>query len=475
MPCTNRVDFRIFLTTKTQSPQRKTPALAANKTLRSLRLCGEEALRCDLKALRGSLVVAIILVCASVATSQSTVDVGGIVTMNYVDGGGESPLRHNDGLPSFELIGDLFLSVRISDEASAFLELESVRGWNVQLYAGALRYKLDGERLKIEAGKFVAPFGNFLPRRFAPQNFLYGFPLHYEYRTGLATDDVPESNQELLAARGTGHGDYAGTGALLSHHEMRFKEQIRLQRLIANSGRLPPRPATGHIVAGNDGVKLIAKEAYLTGVQLFGKLGWLGYSLGLANGSLSNPTDLSVSQRPMIFGRVHVQPAIGLTLGFAAASGNYLNRNLVQSHHADLQPEKYRHTIAGVDIEYSRGYFVFFGEGAFSRWTSPFLDEALDAMAFSFEGRYKILPRLFVAARYGRIGFSEIADAQDMDADGSLREPWEFPIRRFESAVGYSLSRQAIVKAVWQNNRTTGDPRGDPADNLTAIQMSVFY
>jgi hypothetical protein len=470
------MDFKNFLTTAAQRPQRKTPAFAANEDLCASCQSGVKVHGYDLTAPRAALVVAIILACTAAAVGQSKIDVGGIVTMNYVAvDDGQSPLRHNDGLSSFELIGDLFLSVRISDEASAFLELETVRGWNVQLYAGALTYRLDGDRLKIEAGKFVAPFGNFLPRRFAPQNFLYGFPLHYEYRTGLATDDVPETNLELLAARGTGRGNYAGTGALLSHHELRFKEQIRRQRPFANVDRSPERTATGHIITGSDGVKLVAKQAYLTGVQLFGKLGWFGYSLGLANGALSNPTDMSLTRRPMVFGRVHVQPMIGLALGVAAASGNYLNHSLVQSRHADLQPEEYRHTIAGADIEYSRGYFVFFGEGAFSRWKSPYLDESLDAVAFSAEGRYKILPRLYIAVRYGQIDFSEITDAQDMDADGSLLEPWEFPIRRFEAAIGYNLSRQAIIKAVWQNNRTTGDPLGDPADNLAAIQMAVFY
>ncbi len=416
-----------------------------------------------------------LLLYAASAKSQPTIDVGGIVTVHYINGGdGKSPLLHNDGLPGFELVGDLFLNVRVSEEASAFIELETVRGWNVQLYSGALTYKISGERLKVEAGKFVAPFGNFLPRRFAPQNFLYGFPLHYEYRTGLTTNDVPENARELLEARGAGRGDYTNLTAIT---RAAVRQNDPLRTLASGQTAFPTQPATGHIVSGSDGVKLLAKETYISGVQFFGKFRRLGYSAGLANGALSNPADLSVSRRPLVFGRLYLQPAIGLTLGASAASGSYLNHRLVKSRHPDLQPEKYAQHIAGVDIEYSRGYWVFFGESVFSRWESPFISQPLEALAFSAELRYKILPRLFVAARYNRLTFSEINDAQDIDADGKLSEPWEFPVWRVETGAGYYLSRYALLKAVWQLNRTEELNPGaaDPDDNLVAIQMSVFY
>jgi hypothetical protein len=367
------------------------------------------------------------------ARSQPKVDLGGIITVNYLNGGdGQSPLIHNDGLPGFELVGDLFMNVRVSEEASVFLELETWRGWEVRLYSGSLTYKILGERLQVEAGKFVAPFGNFLPRRFAPQNFLYGYPLHQEYRVGLGIDNVPGDHSQLLNTRSTG-SEY--------------------------------------------GTQVIARQAYLSGVQFFGKLNRFGYSLGLANGALSNPTDLNVSKRPMIFGRLHLQPAIGLKIGVSAASGSYLNHKLVKNQHPDLQPEKYAQHVAGLDLEYSRGYLIFFGEGTFCRWQSPFINGDLEALAFSAEARYKILPRLFVAARYGRLTFSKITDAQDVDGDGELAEPWEFPVWRLESGAGYHLSRHALIKAVWQINRTQKlNPGSDePADDLVAIQMTVFY
>jgi hypothetical protein len=373
------------------------------------------------------------LLCAATAKSQPTADVGGIITVHYLDGGdGKSPLLHNDGLPGFELVGDLFVNVRVSEEASVFLQLETWRGWEVRLYGGSLVYKIFGERLQVEAGKFAAPFGNFLPRRFAPQNFLYGYPLQYEYRLGLGTDKVPGTETELLHTRGAG-SDYS--------------------------------------------IQMIARQGYLSGAQLFGALGRFGYNIGLANGALANPADLNVSQKPLLFGRLHLQPAIGLKIGISAAGGSYLNYKLVKNQRPNLRPERYAQYVAGLDVEYSRGYLVFFGEGAFSRWQSPFLSDDLDALAFSAEARYKILPRLFVAARYGRLTFSEIADTRDVDADGKLAEPWEFPVWRLESGAGYHLSRHAILKAVWQVNRTEALNPGhtDPADNLAAIQMTVFY
>src|SRR5574341_918094 len=341
-----------------------------------------------------------ILFCTPAARSQTTVDIGGIMTVNYINGGdGNSPLVYNEGLPGFDLVADLFVNLRVSDEATVFVELETARGWDVQLYGGSLTYKISRERLKVEAGKFVAPFGNFLPRRFPPQNFLYGFPLHYEYRTGLATNDVPQNNQQLLRARGSGRGNYE-TASTTAHTDFLQRSSTGgnpLRTLMAEGIVAPAQPMTGHIIVGSDGVKMIAKQTYISGVQFFGKFNGLGYSLGLANGALCYPADLSVSQRPMVFGRLHVQPLIGLTLGLSGASGSYLNHKLVQDKHPDLQPEKYAQHIVGFDVEYSRGYVVFFGESAFSRWKSPYIREHLDALSFTAEMRYKILPRLFVA------------------------------------------------------------------------------
>jgi hypothetical protein len=378
-----------------------------------------------------ALFAALIFSYMPVARGQATVDLGGIVTVNYLNGdAGRSPLRQNNGPPGFELVGDLFMNARISDEASAFLELETWRGWEVRVYSGSLTYKISGERLKVEAGKFAAPFGNFLPRRFAPQNFVYGYPLFYEFRTSLTAAAAPLNYAALLKARAS---------------------------------------------AGDDGLPMISRQAYITGVQFFGKLGAIGYHLGLANGALSNPTNLSETRRPLVFGRIQIQPAIGFTIGVSAANGGYLNRAQIENQQPYLKLEKCAQTLAGVDIEYSRGYLVFFGESAFSRWENPLLGDDLDALAFSAEMRYKILPRLFVAGRYGRIRFSEISDAQDVDADGKLSEPWEFPVWRLESAVGCNLSRHALVKAVWQINRSENQNGSDPADNLAALQMTVFY
>jgi hypothetical protein len=83
-----------------------------------------------------------ILFCTAAARSQTTVDIGGIMTVHYINGGdGSSPLVHNEGLPGFDLVADLFVNLRVSDEATVFIELER-RGWNVQLYSGSLTYKI---------------------------------------------------------------------------------------------------------------------------------------------------------------------------------------------------------------------------------------------------------------------------------------------------------------------------------------------
>jgi hypothetical protein len=79
----------------------------------------------------------------------------------------------------------------------------------------------------------------------------------------------------------------------------------------------------------------------------------------------------------------------------------------------------------------------------------PALDNPLRAVSTSAEGRYKLAPGFYVAARFDRLGFSEITGTQ-------ATLPWDAPVTRVEAGVGYSLQRNLLLKASVQENRRDG-------------------
>ena len=80
---------------------------------------------------------------------------------------------------------------------------------------------------------------------------------------------------------------------------------------------------------------------------------------------------------------------------------------------------------------------------------APFIDLPLRATSTSIEGRYKIQPGLYAAARVDHLGFSEIAGT-------TRRDTWDAPVTRLEVGGGYSLQRNLVVKLSYQHNARDG-------------------
>ena len=81
------------------------------------------------------------------------------------------------------------------------------------------------------------------------------------------------------------------------------------------------------------------------------------------------------------------------------------------------------------------------------------------------EGRYKIRPGLYAAARLDHLGFSSIAGS-------SGRETWDAPVTRVEFGGGFSVQRNLLLKlSVQLNSRDGGRVR---RANLGAAQI-VFW
>jgi len=122
-------------------------------------------------------------------------------------------------------------------------------------------------------------------------------------------------------------------------------------------------------------------------------------------------------------------------------------------------------------VEYSRDYYLLRAETVISRWTlplvhTPLLDVPLTAASVSVEGRYKVSPGLYVAARGDHLGFSDITGTNGTAS-------WEAPVTRLEIGGGYSIQRNLLVKVAYQHNSRDGGRIRQ--SNLGAAQLVFWF
>jgi len=80
---------------------------------------------------------------------------------------------------------------------------------------------------------------------------------------------------------------------------------------------------------------------------------------------------------------------------------------------------------------------------------SPALTEPLRAVSTSAEGRYKLRPGFYAAARFDHLAFSDLVGT-------TQTLPWDAPVTRAETGVGYSIQRNLVMKLSYQYNWRDG-------------------
>lgn len=206
-----------------------------------------------------------------------------------------------------------------------------------------------------------------------------------------------------------------------------------------------------------------------TGVQVHARSDSLDFAAAVTLGTLSNPLVREDNEGRQVSGRLAVHPVPGLVVGASAADGPFLATSAVRAATTE-DPSTFTQRAGGVDAEYSRGRYLVRVEAMVSRWklpvvAAPFIDEPLSASVISVEGRYKILPGLYAAARGEHLGFSTITGSTG-------RRTWDAPVTRLEAGVGFSLQRNLLLKLSHQFDKrdTTRNPRG----HFTAAEV-VFW
>jgi hypothetical protein len=194
---------------------------------------------------------------------------------------------------------------------------------------------------------------------------------------------------------------------------------------------------------------LVSAVRWDTGVQLRLAPEPVELMAAVTSGTLSSPRFRDDNAGKQVTGRAAVRPVVGLVLGVSAARGPYLSRDLTDGLGL---AEAHTQTAWGADVEYSRGYWLARAEGIWSSWdlptfSDPLLVGPLRSRGLMFEGRYKIRPGLYAAARVDHLGFSEVAGVA-----------WDAPVWRVETGAGLSIRRNLLLKAVYQHSRREGTP-----------------
>lgn len=307
---------------------------------------------------------------------------------------------------------------RVADRLSFLGELRSENVDEPRAFAAYVRWRpFSRVPLDVQAGRIPPTFGAFGRRLYSNDNPLIGYPLAYQYLISIRGDAIPATPDDLLRMRARGW-------------ESSFPV-----------GSPTPRP----------GVSIVNGFQWDTGVQVRIGNERAQAALAVTNGSLSRPRVDDDNGGKQVAGRLQVRPAFGLVIGVSAARGAWLHRS-VEALVAPGQDEAAQRTL-GVDAEYSRDHWIVRGEVLRSTWDMPGVAspaEALDLTATSgwLEGRYRLTPRFYVAARADRLTFSRIRGTL---FNGSPT-PWDAPVSRIEAGGGWYLQRNLVARAVVQRN-----------------------
>jgi hypothetical protein len=367
--------------------------------------------------------------CTDSTTSDSRVCADDTGFFNYTDYEHSSLRMLRVGLTA---------SIKAHDRLSILGEVRSEDMGQVRPYALFVRFRPWRSRaFDVQAGRVPPTFGAFARRTYPADNLLIGYPLAYQYLTSLRPDALPANADELLRMRGRGWSSNFSIGDL----------------------------------ASDRGLPIVSAFRWDTGVQLHAAGRMVEAALAVTTGSLANPLVRDDNAGKQVAGRVRLTPATGLILGVSAARGPYLTRDASRSAGAGQRNGQFTQTALGADAEYSRRYYLLRIEAIVSDWRLPIVNAPeitlpLRASSMLVEGRYKIRPGLYLAARFDHLGFSEVS--------GTARTAeWDAPVTRVELGGGYSLLHNLLLKASFQHNTRPGGRTGDL--DVGAAQMVFWF
>jgi hypothetical protein len=222
------------------------------------------------------------------------------------------------------------------------------------------------------------------------------------------------------------------------------------------------------------GLPLMYDACWNPVAELLGNVSRFEYSLGVTNGSVSNPLQTRLIEGVQVLARVGYEPIDGVRFGASGLIGPWIGGPkfdpLVSATTFPGEPDDYDQRVVGIDAEWLVGKFHLFGEGYVGDWESPLIAERLEIAGGYLEGRYDFLPEWFAALRVGTLRFNEI----EVDTGaGTVTTGWDDDVLRVESSLTYRLAREVHLRANWQRSSFLTGPE-EPID-LVALQLRAVF
>ncbi len=344
----------------------------------------------------------------------------------------------HDHRPLWNGRGTFFLDVSVGDHLFGMVMARADHGLDAH-YEEELDLRLDeawlrwtesgdGWSASLQAGKFGTPIGNFVPRHDSMHNPLVRAPMVYDHITTMGDNAAPPPNDVFITRRDGPDlkdrwvsmiwGPVYGRGLMLFGDAGRFSARVAYTNTAACER---PPEWDWH---GDD----------LKDMGWHSRLGW--------------------------------NPFIGFKIGLNATYGPYLRNRADASMPAGLHRQDYAQKLVGIDLEYSIGHLILFGEAYATEWEAPRINGDLRAVSYYVEAKYKIVPGVYVAARWNQILFNQIPTSQ-----GS--RTWDRDAYRAEFGVGWFIEQNLLVKAQVEGNVLRGPH--DPRDNMLSVSISMSW
>ena len=332
---------------------------------------------------------------------------------------------------------------RIAPRLAVLTELRSEDGEQVVPYALYLRLRPFAHvPFDVQAGRIPPVFGAFARRSYRiDDNPLIGYPLAYQYLTSIRPDAIPGSADDLLLMRARGW------------------------RASYPVGSRDAQP----------GVPLVSAYRWDTGIEGNFASDRFDAAVSVTTGTLSSPRTRDDNGRPQVAGRIGWKPVFGLVVGASASHGEFLTGALEDRYRDVLGDRSYGQTAFGLDGEYSRDHWIVWTEWINSRWTLPrlgvpLIQQPLTATSAYVEGRYRVSPRWYVAARADTLTFSRVRGDRVF---AGVPTTWDAPVKRLELGAGVYLQRNLTVRVSVQPNwRDGGRVR---QRTFTSAQLAYWF
>jgi hypothetical protein len=259
----------------------------------------------------------------------------------------------------------------------------------------------------------------------------------YQYHTNVRNDQVPTRGDDIVANQGMGY-------------------------------------QTNYMAPGLTGVgfdfgwslPLMYENCWDFGAVILGTASPVEFALGVTNGTAGAPLMSDYNDGKQVLARVGFVPAPWVRAGISGSRGPYL----MEALDGDLPPGKdsgdYMQQVAAADLELSYGHGVLLGEYLLNRFESPFIGN-LDLRAWYVEGKWTVIPGWYVAGRFDRMIFDDVA----LSSGGVAA--WDADLWKREIGIGFKPSGRLLAKVVHQESRIHVSPPIVRA--FAAAQLSVVF